>query len=313
MNKYILIILLSFFNLGVFSQAKKPTIMVLPSDNWMDKNGFMMTYENQGKTSYAPDYRAAGVKSKELYSVLTTIQNMLTERNFPPKILSEELKKIESQAAEDAMLTSKSGADINESPIDKLKKTAKADIIVYINWDINDLGFEKSVSFDLAAVDTYTSKPMGGSNGTGKPSMTAESAILLKEAVLENFDIFTAGMQNEFEKLFVDGREIVLRIKTWSSWDKDLESEDFGDDQLSTLIENWVSANTVKGRFNTTDATENMMLLEQVRIPMYDEKGKAIDAKGWANDLRKHLKTLGIESKLMTQGLGQAQLVLGEK
>jgi hypothetical protein len=313
MNKYILIILLSFFTLGVFSQAKKPTIMVLPSDNWMDKNGFMMTFENQGKTSYAPDYRAAGVKSKELYSVLTTIQNMLTERNFPPKILSEELKKIESQAAEDAMLTSKSGADINESPIDKLKKTAKADIIVYINWDINDLGFEKSVSFDLAAVDTYTSKPMGGSNGTGKPSMTAESAILLKEAVLENFDIFTAGMQNEFEKLFVDGREIVLRIKTWSSWDKDLESEDFGDDQLSTLIENWVSANTVKGRFNTTDATENMMLLEQVRIPMYDEKGKAIDAKGWANDLRKHLKTLGIESKLMTQGLGQAQLVLGEK
>jgi hypothetical protein len=287
--------------------------MVLPSDNWMDKNGFMMTYQNQDKTSYAPDYRAAGVKSKELYSVLTTIQNMLTERNFPPKILSEELKKIESQAAEDAMLTSKSGADINESPIDKLKKTAKADIIVYINWDINDLGFEKSVSFDLAAVDTYTSKPMGGSNGTGKPSMTAESAIMLKEAVLENFDIFTAGMQSEFEKLFVDGREVVLRVKTWSSWDKDLESEDFGDDELGKLIENWVSANTVKGRFNTTDATENMMLFEQVRIPMYDDKGKAIDARGWANDLRKHLKTLGIESKLMTQGLGQAQLVLGEK
>ena len=45
------------------------------------------------------------------------------------------------------------------------------------------------------------------------------------------------------------------------------------------------------------------MLFEQVRIPMYDDKGKAIDARGWANDLRKHLKTLGIESKLMHKGL----------
>ena len=176
-----------------------------------------------------------------------------------------------------------------------------------------DLGFEQSVSFDLSGVDTYTSKPMGGSNGTGKPSMTAETAILLKEAVLENFDIFTAGLLAEFEKMFVDGREIVLRIKTWSSWDNDLESEDFGSDELGILIENWVSENTVKGRFNTTDATEKMMLFEQVRIPMYDEKGKAIDARAWGNNLRKHLKTLGIESKLMTLGLGQAQLILGEK
>lgn len=314
MKQLIFAFLLVLCTASAFSQAKKPTIMVVPSDNWMDKNGYMMEFNNQGKISYVPDYRTAGVKNKDLSPVMNTIQNLLTDRGFPPKILSEELKKLESQAAEDAMLTSKGGGELNESPIDKLKAVAKADIILYVNWDINDLGFEKSISFELGAVDAYTSKPMGGSNGTGKPSMTAETAVLLKEAILENFDEFANGLQSQFDVMFEQGREIILRIKTWDTWEYDLESEDFGDDELSSLIENWVTDNTVQGRFSTTDATENMMLFEQVRIPLYDEKGKAVDARKWANGLRKYLKvTYQIESKLMTKGLGQAQLVLGEK
>ena len=35
---------------GAFSQAKKPTIMVVPSDNWRFKNNFMNTYDNMGST-----------------------------------------------------------------------------------------------------------------------------------------------------------------------------------------------------------------------------------------------------------------------
>lgn len=75
--------------------------------------------------------------------------------------------------------------------------------------------------------------------------------------------------------------------------------------------------NTVNGRFNTTDATENMMLFEQVRIPMETEingRVRQIDARRWVNGLRKYLEDeYGIESKLMMQGLGQAQLVIGGK
>lgn len=315
MKQLIFAFLLVLCTASAFSQAKKPTIMVMPSDNWMDKNGYMMEFDNQGMTSYVPDYRTAGVKSKDLSPVLGTIQNQLTERGFPPKILAEELKKLESQAAEDAMLMSKGGGESNESPIDKLKAVAKADIILYVNWDVNDLGFEKSISFDLQAVDSYTSKPMGGSNGTGKPSMTAETAVLLKEAVLENFDEFGNGLQSQFDIMFETGREIILRIKTWDTWDYDLESEDFGDgdQELSEIIEDWVHENTVQNRFGAPDATENMMLFEQVKIPLYNEKGRAVDAKSWTNNLRKHLKSLGIEAKIMTKGLGQAQLVLGEK
>jgi hypothetical protein len=113
--------------------------------------------------------------------------------------------------------------------------------------------------------------------------------------------------------MFANGREIILRITKFDSFDGDLESE-YAGEELGSLIETWVNENTVNHRFNTTDATENMMLFEQVRIPLFDANNKPIDARGWAKGLQKYLKdTHQIEAKLKMKGLGQAQIVIGEK
>ena len=118
-----------------------------------------------------------------------------------------------------------------------------------------------------------------------------------------------------------NGREIKLKIKKWDSFADNLETE-VGSDELSTLIEDWVRENTVSGKFNTVDATENMMRMEQVMIPLFDPKkpDRAIDARYWARGLQKYLKTIkttnapdGIDCKLMMKGLGEVQIILGEK
>ncbi|WP_300980465.1 DUF6175 family protein, partial [Nonlabens sp.] len=193
----------------------------------------------------------------------------------------------------------------------------KADIWMQMTWTVNDLGFEKSITFNLQGLDAYTDKQIAGASGTGEPSMTAELPVLLAEAVLSHLDNFNVQLQNHFDDMFTNGREITLRIMTWDTWDYDLETDEFGDDELGFLLEDWVASNTVEGRFSTSTSTENMMLMEQVRIPLYIERNgsqRALDARGWANGLRKYLKdTYQIESKLMMKGLGQAQLVLGEK
>lgn len=36
--------------LAGFSQAKKPKLMVVPSDAWCKEHGFMQTFDNQGLT-----------------------------------------------------------------------------------------------------------------------------------------------------------------------------------------------------------------------------------------------------------------------
>lgn len=314
MKQIIFAFLLVLCTATAFSQAKKPTIMIVPSDVWCNTNGYMMEFDNQGKVVKVPDYKKALQENADLLLVISKINELMAERGFPLKNLESSLKTLESEAAEDAMLTSKGGGEVNESPVDKLKKVAKADIWMQMTWTVNSSGPKKSITFNLQGLDAYTDKQIAGGSGTGEPSFTAELPVLLEEAVLAHLDNFNVQLQSHFDDMFTNGREVILRIKTWNTWEYDLESEDFGDDELSSLIEKWVTDNTVQGRFNTTDATENMMLFEQVRIPLFDEAGKAIDARKWANELRKYLKaTYQIESKLMMKGLGQAQLVLGEK
>ena len=106
---------------------------------------------------------------------------------------------------------------------------------------------------------------------------------------------------------------MVLNIKKFNAFNGDLESQ-YGGEELGSQIEKWVTANTVKSRFNTTDASSTAMLFEQVRIPILDAAGKALDTRSWAKGLQKYLKeTFAIESKLMMNGLGQATIIIGEK
>ena len=288
--------------------------MIVPSDVWCNTNGYMMEFDNQGTVQKVPNYKKALQENADLLTVISKINGLMADRGFPLKNLESAIKSLESENAENMLATSKTGAGISESPIDKLKKTAKADIIMQLTWTVNATGPKKSITFNLQGLDAYTDKQIATAVGTGAPSFSAELPVLLEEAVLAHLDNFNASLQTHFEDMATNGREIVIRIKKFDSWTSDLETE-FEGKELSAVIEDWMAKNTVKGRFSTTDATENMMLLEQVRIPLYDANGKAIDARGFCKDLSKFLKDApyGVTNKLTMKGLGQATITLGEK
>lgn len=296
------------------AQAKKPTIMVVPSDVWCNQRGYMLEFDNQGSYVKVPDYKTALQENSNLLVVISKINELMAARGFPLKNLESVLKSLESESAEDAMLTSKtSGASVVESPIDKLKKVAKADIIMQITWNVNTMGPKHSVTFNLQGLDSYTDKQVAGASGTGSELIGSNLPVMLETAVLSQMDNFNTQLMSHFDDMFANGREITVRLKKFDSFKGDFETE-YGGDELGNQIDNWMKNNTVKGRFSATDATENMMLFEQVRIPLFDANGKAIDAKGWAKGLQKYLKeTYKIDSKLMTKGLGQASIVVGEK
>ena len=316
MKKIILLCLSLMLGIALYGQAKKPTIMVVPSDNWCVQNGYTETYDNQGKTVKVPDYVAAVQNSSDLLLAISKINEMMTERGFPLKNLESCLKTLNNQSAEDAMLSSRDGSSVAESPIDKLKKVAKADIWIQLTYTVNQVGPKKSLTFNLQGLDAYTDKQIAGASGTSSPSFASEIAILIEEAVLMHIDSFNAQLQSHFDDLFANGREIIVRRKTWDDFEDGLETE-YDGKELGSIIEDWMADNTVQGRFNTSEATENFMLFEQVRIPLeveVDGKTRQVDARRWVGDLRKYLKSkYNIESKLMMQGLGQAQLVIGGK
>lgn len=296
------------------AQAKKPTIMVVPSDVWCNQRGYMQEFDNLGTIVSVPDYKRALQENPALLLAISKINELMASRGYPLKNLESAIKTLESESAENAMLTSKnSGASVSENPIDKLKKVAKADIIIQLTWNVVSVGPKSSVVFNLQGLDSYTDKQIAGASGTGKELIGSTLPVMLETAVLSHMDNFNTQLMSYFDDIFANGREIVLRIKKFDSFSGDFETE-YGGDELGNQIENWVKNNTVNGRFSTTDATENMMLFEQVRIPLYDANQKAIDARGWAKALQKYLKdTFKIESKLMTKGLGQVSIVVGEK
>ena len=318
MKRIFILLFLVILTTGVFSQAKKPTLMIVPSDNWCIKNGYSMTRDIMGSSRTFPDYRMALQHETDLLLVIGKINTLMADRGFPLKNLESVMNTIETQGAELAMLSSKSGSDIAESPIDILKRTAKADIMIQLNYVINQSGPKRSITFMLQGLDAYTNKQIAGAQGTGEPSFSTETAVLLEEAVISHLDNFNARLQDHFDDLFANGREIVFQARVWESSMFDLEEEfDWDGDilELGEIIEDWVFANTVEGRFNTSDYTENQILFEQVRIPLYDDRGRAQDARRWMRSLRSLINKppFSSPSKIYTRGLGEVWLIIGEK
>ncbi len=314
MKRLILGLVMSVASVACFGQAKKPTLMVVPSDAWCTKHGYVKTYDNQGVTEKYPDYQRALQEDTDLLLVISKLGEMMADRGFPLKDLEAAMRSIRTDAAEDAVTTSKDEGDVlAETPLEVLKKTAKADIILQLTWTVNKTGPKQSVTFNLRGLDSYTDKQVAAASGTGAPSFSAEVPVLLEESVLAHIDNFNNQLQNHFDDLFENGREVKLTCRRWSGSDVDFESE-FDGEELGFLIEDWVTENTVQGRFSTADASENRMVFEQVRIPLEAANGRAMDTRQWANGLRRHLReAYNIDAKLDTKGLGEAIITIGGK
>lgn len=303
-----------------FGQAKKPTLMVVPSDNWCITNGYTLEFDNQGMTETIPDYKRAFQESSDLLLVVSKLSGLMAERGFPLKNMESEIKSISQVSALDNMRSSKSGgAEVAVSPVDELLNQAKADIILQLTWTINKVGPNRSITFNLQGLDAYSNKQIATAAGTGAPSFSVELPVLLEEAVLSYIGPFADSLQDHFDDLFENGREVSISVKRWADWDGDLESY-YGPDEeeLGILIEDWMADNTVNGRFSTKDATENMLIFEQVRIPLYYERNgqqRAMDTRRFANELSRYLRgaPFNIENKLTTRGLGEATIFLGSK
>ncbi len=306
---------LTIMCLSVFGQAKKPILMVIPSDAWCNEHGFTQNYSNQGTTETAPNYKAAVSTDKQLNAVIGKINNLMADRGFPLKDLQQTLKSINNDAAEDALITSKAGSTVAESPLDRLRRRAKPDIILEIDWTVNKMGPKSSITYNLRALDAYSNKQVAGAEGTGKGSFSAEIPVLLEEAVQDHMDEFCSRLQSHFDDMMENGREVALIMKVFDNGSGlDFEKE-YGDEELNEIIDNWLSDNCVNHRFNKVDGTETTLEYDQVRIPLYKDNGQAMDTYAFARNMARFFKAApyNIPVKTVNKGLGKCELIFGEK
>lgn len=316
MKKSLFTILFACVALVASAQIKKPELMVIPSDVWCITNGYYTEVENLGTTVKVPNYKQALQENMGLKLAIAKLNDLMAERQFPLQSLEQTLKNIEQRRMEDNLTTSKAGNELAESPLDEIARTAKCDIILELSWEVKDFGPKHSISYILEGRDAYTGKSIGAASGTGAPSFTADVDVLLEEAIVANMDNFNNRLQDHFTEMQTIGREIVLDIKVFANnaAGVDLETEYEGE-ELIDIINNWLQVNTIQGRFSMPYASANVANFTQVRIPVYDERGRAIDANAFAKGLAKVLKKepYNIPTKVLVKGLGRAVIIIGEK
>ena len=317
--KKVLLILSLLTSTLLMSQAKKPKLMIFPDDTWMNENGYLTERNINGKTYYEPDYARAFVESSELKVAIARVQQIFKDREFEIISVADEIKKMQNESANEMTLMSKSGSEQQESLRDAFLKKIAPDIYLELYWKEISTGFARQLSFTLTAKDSYTAKPVSAISNVG-PESSSALEILIDEAVTANLNQFISQMNDHFNTMFTIGREIIVKVGIWDSFEYDLE-EEFNheglemEDELGYLIEEWMALNTVEGRYSTSVATESRIEFEQVRIPIYNDRGRAMDARSFGRELAKWLKKepFGFTCKTVANGLGSVTAMIGEK
>lgn len=325
MRKLFLSLIFVLVSISLMAQAKKPTIMIMPADAYCSRHGYTTEWVDENGNKQVVSDVANLFKQdniEDLRLVISELSQIMAERGFPLKDLEQTLKSIQQESVEMSLLeSSSSGAYITESMLDKVKRTAKADIIIDLDYTVMQKGPQRYISYNMRGLDAYTNKVIAANSGVGNPSTTAPVNLLLEEAVLNYMDSFCSQLMAHFEDMAKNGREVVLKFRVWDNSDVDLETEfDFEDDylELTDIISYWMEDNTVNHAPTRTNATSTYLVFEQVRIPLYKERNgrlSALDARGFANGLRSYLKKepFLIESKIYERGLGEVWIIIGEK
>ncbi|MBP5505793.1 MAG: hypothetical protein J6X89_06810 [Bacteroidales bacterium] len=303
-----------------WSQAKKPTIMVVPSDAYCERNGYVQHFKTMGDELDVPDYAKALKQDVDMRDLIAHMAEFMAQNNFPLQSLEQELKRLQTEDAEMAMMTGKTGSEIDETPVERLRRNAKADIILDLDYQIERNGPRQQVRFNLQAIDAYSSKIISGNTGLGTNS-GAPLPLLLGEVVESFKDNFLRGLQNHFDDMFRNGREVTVTILKYGNcpfdFDDDIEID--GDDyEFRDWVEEWFQDNTKEGRFSTDAASANRIRFTQVRIPLYSQNRKgrdvAIDANDFVKPLVREIKQkLNVPVGATPRGLGDVWITVGDK
>ena len=162
-----LFFLFIIFTSHLNGQAKKPTLMIFPSDNWCIQRYFYTETKYQGNTIKSPDYKKAFQEDQEIGQVISKIGSLMIEKGYPLKDAENEMKNLERQGAIDQAISNGNGNnELNLSMLDRILTTSKSDVVIQVWWQINKkINGNKEAKFTLEAIDSYTNKRIAAATG----------------------------------------------------------------------------------------------------------------------------------------------------
>ncbi len=314
---------MSFEAFGQSGGVEKPSVMIMPTDQWLISRGFFYSQKNPqtGVVEKLPNYKKAFDKNFELGKIVSSVGSVFGDRKFPLKPLEENLKKLQKNNALD--MVEQQGMGVQKNMKEMLLEVASADIILYLTWKKDKRGPQIRVSFVLTATDPYVLEQVGAADNIGDwNSGTVDE--LLKEQVLANTSNLMSQMQSYFNDLRENGRKISLRIKTGATSSINIDSEVCGY-PLGDYFKGAASKMAVNNIAKVGKRSTNVMEFELIRIPLKIESdgpfGKTVESNNAYLFARKMTKMITDNcaavkqagAKVTKLGLGEADIVVGAK
>ncbi len=288
--KKILFLLLTVYCVAtvqsVTAGAKKPKIMVVPSDALLDKLGLLeFKVDDMGVEQKIRHYGRAFLND-EVKAVIAKFDEMMKERDFPTIKMEHMLEKARKRG-----------------------RQVRYDIKVGLNYKVSSSGPRKSLYVELEGLDEYTGKTVASTSGTSAPAIGSTVIELLQEAVLDKIDHFNEQLMSTFDEMLEKGRESVLLIES-DSYEFDQE---IGGQTLEDLVDEWLTENCVGQNF-TLDSDDSGIEVTQAMMPLRNEKGKALDARIFYKSLVKKIKAFvarqGNSCKIESKKLGELIIII---
>ena len=199
----------------------------------------------------------------------------------------------------DDVMTSDDLSDVKSSIIE----ASRADI--YVEVDVQkegESGGAQSARIILSAYDAFTARSLGNKTGAS-PKSRADFTKLVERALsrttadgqrVELIDEFLDVMQEKFSDIVKNGRPIKIIFTLDQNVMYDFGSECISGDLLSDEIEFWLDDNAYKSNFSDPRVTDLRVIVDEVRIPLKNSRGRNYRPSRFASSIRKFLRDLNV-------------------
>ncbi len=255
----------------------QPTIMVIP-----------FARENQ-------DMRNVLERNVHLRVATTKVKEGFDSRGFTTVDFRAKLKQLNNEKAMEIENQSSLKQEVIE--------LSGADIYIETESSVNYSNSGNSVTVIVTAYDAFSGQSLSNKVGTSPKFYTKDFNKLTEKAVDGIIEDFLNVMQEKFNDIVENGRTVSINIGFSENSDYDMDSE-FGEDEdlFSDVLEDWFGENAYKGYYHVQGVTATKMILDDVRIPLRDLKGRNYRASKFAAKIRKYLKSLELDCTRDVQG-----------
>ena len=290
-------------------QMQKPTMLVLPSDQLMQRFGCIRTEVSIGKQLQVRDYNSYLLTDPDAKFIIASIQSAFIEFGYPLNDLEQTLKSINDQEMVDEV----SGIKKDSKTI--LLTNARPDIILELDYnmttDRSSRDYSKSLTYTLRAIDAFSNKVVATIQAAGVKNAKRNTATMMGEAMQKNSKDFTKQINKHFDDLIANGRDITMRVMIDANESFTMSDESIYGDTYADFILDYMKVNTLMGTYNLQRNTDTEMYFANVRIKTLNDNGTQYSAYDFARELSKALnKECGVKSKNVTQGLGDAMIII---